>query len=310
MLKMTKNVYEANLVTHGGKFHADEVFATAFLSTIIDNPVVCRVLDVPTDLKKDVLVYDVGYGEFDHHMKDFNLRHASGVKYASFGLIFKKYGMDYLRRVDEEYAEMVFTMLEKELVEGIDAVDNGEFPVINAPYVYRSLDTIIGDFNCCWNEEVDNDIYFKQAVDIALMIFAATVKKCFAKASAKKIVDEAIEKSTNHIMVLDKHLPFKDFVITSSNPKANDILFVITPSNRNGYNINTIPKSKDTYLTRCDFPKEWGGLIDDDLQRVSGIKSAIFCHKTLFLAVCGTLDDAYLMAQKAILENFKNKNNN
>lgn len=306
MLKITKNIKEANLVTHSGKFHADDVFATAFMTTLIDDPVVCRVNSVDANLDSNVLVYDIGSGEFDHHMKDFDLRHESGVKYAAFGLLFRKYGMDYLNKIDPEYASEVFKMVEHDLVEGIDAVDNGEFPEINAIYNYKSIDAIIGDFNSAWDEDIDNDYNFMQAVDVALMIFAASVKKCFAKARAKKEVDEAIEKSSNHVMTLSRYMPFKDFILASNDDKAKDILFVITPSNRGGYNVHTVPRDKNTHLTRCDFPKAWGGLLDADLQKVSGVKSATFCHSSLFLATCRDLDDAYLMAKIAINEHNKN----
>ena len=305
MLKVTKKIEEANLITHGGKFHADDVFATAFLTTIIENPVVCRVNVLPDDFNSDAIVYDIGYGEYDHHMNDFNLRHNNGVKYASFGLVWKKFGLDYLNKIDSMYAETVYVMIEHDLVEGIDAVDNGEFPQINVDYNYKSIDTIIGDFNKTWDEDTDNDIYFKMAVELALKIFATVVKKCFAKAKAKEHVELAIEKSHDHVLFLDQYMPFKDFVINSDNPKAKDILFAITPSNREGYTIHTIPRSTNTHLTRCDFPAEWGGLVAEELQKKSGVKSAIFCHSTLFMAVCNDLDDAFLMARNAIENNEK-----
>lgn len=299
MIKITKNIDEANLITHSGKFHADDVFSTAFMSKIIDNPVVCRVNNV-LEVKEDVIVYDVGFGKFDHHQKNFDLRHDSGVKYASFGLLFKEFGLKYLETIDKQYAKIVFSMIEHDLIEGIDAIDNGEFPEINANFNYKSVDSIIGDFNASWDEEIDNDIYFMKAVEVADLIFSSVIKKCFSKAKAKKYVDEAIDNSNNHIMFLTQYMPFKDFVISSDNPKAQEILFVITPSNRGGYNIHTIPKDKNTHITRCDFPSSWGGLIDQELQEVSGVKSATFCHLSLFLAACECLDDAYLMAEKAI----------
>ena len=302
MIKITKNIEEANLVTHSGKFHADDVFSTAFMGKIVDNPVVCRVNSVP-NIKEDVIVYDVGFGCFDHHQKEFDLRHDSGVKYASFGLLFKEYGPKYLDSIDPNFSKIVFSMVEHDLVEGIDAIDNGEFPVIDASYSYKSLDSIIGDFNAGWDDDTDNDIYFMKALDVADMILTSVIKKSFSKAKAKDIVDEAIENSSEHVMVLDKYMPFKDFVISSNNIKAEDIYFCITPSNRGGYCIHTIPKNKSTHETRCDFPKSWGGLVDSELQEVSGVLSAKFCHVSLFLATCDTLDDAYLMIKKAILEN-------
>ncbi len=305
MFKITKDVKEANLITHSGKFHADDVFATAFLTWIIDNPVVCRINNVPDDIGSDVIVYDVGFGKFDHHQKEFDLRHENGVKYASFGLLYKEFGLEYLKSIYPNYtnyAEIVFSMVEHDIVESIDAIDNGEFPDVNTSYNYKSLDSIIGDFNVSWNEDVDNDIYFLNAVDVASVILSSSIKKCFAKALAKEKVDLAIENSSNHVMLLDEYMPFKDFVLSSNNPKALDILFCITPSNRGGYCVHTIPVSKGTYVTRLDFPKSWGGLVDLELQEVSGIKSASFCHSSLFLAVCGTLDDAYLMTKLAIDE--------
>jgi len=300
MLRITKNIEEANLITHSGKFHADDVFSTAFLSEIVSNPVVCRINNVPDVISDDVIVYDVGFGKFDHHQKEFDLRHDSGVKYASFGLLFKEYGLSYLEKIDSNYASSVFSMIEHDLVEGIDAIDNGEFPAIDASFNYKSIDGIIGDFNAVWNESIDNDIYFMEAVGVAKKILSCCIKRCFAKACAKEKVDLAIEKSKDHIMILDEYMPFKDFVISSNNTLANDIYFCITPSNRGGYCIHTIPKGKNTFATRCDFPSSWGGLVDLELQEVSGVKSARFCHSTLFLAVCGELSDAYLMANMAI----------
>ena len=34
-LKITKNIQEANCITHTGKFHTDEVFATVILSKVL-----------------------------------------------------------------------------------------------------------------------------------------------------------------------------------------------------------------------------------------------------------------------------------
>ena len=72
--------------------------------------------------------------------------------------------------------------------------------------------------------------------------------------------------------------------------RKSDILFCITPSNRGGYNVHTIPREKNTHITRCDLPSSWGGLCDKELQDVSGVESATFCHLSLFLGACGIGD--------------------
>ncbi|MBR4262612.1 MAG: MYG1 family protein [Bacilli bacterium] len=301
MLKITKNIDEANLITHASKFHADEVFATALLSKIYPNSTICRVNEVPSNISDEKIVYDIGFGIYDHHMKDFDLRHDSGVKYASFGLIFKEFGIKYLETIDKENALAAYTMIEHDLVEGVDAVDNGEFPIVTAPYNYKGIESLINDYNACWDDDTDNDLYFLQVVDIISSYFDRVVLHTLAKIKAKKYVDEAIINSSDYIMILDKYMPFKDIVITSELEQAKDILFAITPSNRGGYNIHTIPRDKSTHETRMDFPKEWGGLVDKELQKVSGVETAVFCHKELFLAVASTKEDALKMAKIAIL---------
>ena len=51
--------------THGGKFHADDVFSTALLQIVRPDIQVTRGFVVPDDF--DGIVYDVGGGMFDHH---------------------------------------------------------------------------------------------------------------------------------------------------------------------------------------------------------------------------------------------------
>lgn len=53
--------------THGGKFHADDVFATALLMIVRPDIKVTRGFVVPDGF--DGIVYDVGCGMFDHHQE-------------------------------------------------------------------------------------------------------------------------------------------------------------------------------------------------------------------------------------------------
>ena len=55
----------ANGFTHGGKFHADDVFSTALLQIVRPDIQITRGFTVPEDF--DGIVYDVGGGMFDHH---------------------------------------------------------------------------------------------------------------------------------------------------------------------------------------------------------------------------------------------------
>ena len=76
-LRMRYCCYEipANGFTHAGKFHADDVFATA-LQIIRPDIRITRGFVVPDDF--DGIVYDIGFGMFDHHQEPRQTR-ANGV---------------------------------------------------------------------------------------------------------------------------------------------------------------------------------------------------------------------------------------
>lgn len=88
---ITENVEEADLITHNGTFHSDEVFSTVFLlklasSYSLEEPLIqvgdivlekskqylklCRTSNISGDIKG--IVYDVGHGKFDHHQPGGN----------------------------------------------------------------------------------------------------------------------------------------------------------------------------------------------------------------------------------------------
>ena len=79
MIKLVNNYKEAKFITHSGVFHADDVFATAFLDLYFSNISVIRLDSVPLDIDNDVIIYDIGKGKFDHHRKDAIVRE-NGMK--------------------------------------------------------------------------------------------------------------------------------------------------------------------------------------------------------------------------------------
>ena len=77
---------DAKAFTHGGKFHADDVFSAALLLYLNPEITITRGNKVPEDY--DGIVFDIGRGEFDHHQKDSRVRE-NGVPYAAFGLLLR-----------------------------------------------------------------------------------------------------------------------------------------------------------------------------------------------------------------------------
>jgi len=80
--------------------------------------------------------------------------------------------------------------------------------------------------------------------------------------------------------------------------EAKEILFVAFPSNRGGYSIKTVPKSIDDRTARLDFPLEWGGKSQEELEKISNIDGLTFCHTARFIVACKDLDAVHAVLEK------------
>ncbi|HAB65787.1 MAG TPA: hypothetical protein DCE23_00320 [Firmicutes bacterium] len=297
-LKITNNVSEANLVTHDAKFHPDDVFSTVFMSKIVENPVVYRtsVRNVP---KTDAIIYDVGFGKFDHHGADSKCDE-NGMKYCSFGLLWEEYGLNYLKSINAIKPETLFTRIKETLIKQINGIDNGIFPTIEAPYKLLDLDKIIDLYNNTWDEKTDNNDNFMKAVKTANDIFELVIKREQSLLKADELVEQDINNVKDNILILRNYMPYSDTIFSSSNPKAKEIKIIITPSNRGGYDIKPITISKDSKELLIRFPSSYNGKQVDELRKLSGIKTIMFVHANGFLANTGTLEDAIELAKQAI----------
>ena len=97
----------ANGFTHAGKFHADDVFATALLQILRPDIKITRGFVVPDDF--DGIVYDIGFGMFDHHQEPRETR-PNGIPYAAFGLLWQVLGPGLVgerqaRLIDENFIQ-------------------------------------------------------------------------------------------------------------------------------------------------------------------------------------------------------------
>lgn len=300
MLKITKEIKEANLITHSGTFHPDDVFSTMFMSRIIENPVVCRT-NTPEEANQNAIIYDIGYGEFDHHGPNARMRNEE-LKYCSFGLLWEKYGYEYLKQIETEDIEMLFKKIDEKLIMQIDGIDNGVFPKVEAPYKLTDLDHVIDSFNKAWNEEVDNDDNFIMAVNVASSIFDRYILRENAKITAAKRVEKEIPNVKDNILFLNEYMPYSDAIFESTLPEAKDIKVVISPSNRGGYNIKPMTISKDSKELVVNYPESIRGLHNEELVNACNIKGARFIHISGFMSAADDLESAYEMA-KLLLEN-------
>lgn len=293
-LKMTNNIKEATLITHDGKFHPDDVFSTAFLTKYYGSGILYRTSNID-GASKGATIYDVGFTKFDHHGQNPEKR-TEKITYSSFGLLWREYGKDFLRKNNYTNIEKLFKGIDETLVTQIDAIDNGYFPKIVCEYNLLDLDKIIDQFNKRWYEENNNNENFLRAVDFASIIFDNVLKSEYAKIKAFEECAPFIEKCQGEILYLPKFIPYKDAIFEIQ----NDIKIIIFPSDRGGYAIKPKTKSKDSYELLVNFPKRLWGLHDEELVKASSIETATFIHKTGFIANAKTLDDATKLATLAL----------
>ncbi len=299
MIKIVTNIEEANCITHAGHFHADDIFATIFLEKVKGDILLYRANQLSNNTFKDKIVFDIGFGEFDHHQEKA-LTRENGLKYCAFGLLFEKFGKDYIRQLKVDDVEKAYNMFLREFVLQIDAIDNGVFLTNPKDYTVSSLAEVVEYFNPTWCEHTSLDEAFLEAIAIFQVIWNRIEKRIIDKLAASFKVLKEIEKSREGILILPEYMPFMDTVLTSDSMKAQELFFAVFPSNRGGYSVQAIHKQIGSYENRLDFPLEWGGKSKEELVFMTGIETFYFCHKGLFCASCDTLEDALMVARLAI----------
>lgn len=298
MIKIVNGEEQANAITHSGTMHADEVFATAFLEDYLGNRKVYRTNNIDyTKVQENTLIYDVGRGKFDHHQIDA-LKRDDGITYCSFGLLWKEFGKDYLKKKSFSNIDILWEYIDKDFIEGIDADDNGFFPKIDAIYKVKTLSNIIKIFNPSYDSYETESEQFIKAVDVAKKIFIEEVLYANGKVMANAIINKILDNldSNSKYLILDKFLPYEETILNRSD--MNNLLFVAFPSNRGGYVIKTIPKNLEDKTARVAFPSEWAGLEGKELEEKSKIPGLIFCHTGRFIVSCKDYDTVLKVLNK------------
>ncbi len=285
MIKLTNDLNEADFVTHAGNFHADDVFSSMFMARLYGDITLIRLNDYKDDGSK--IAFDIGLGKFDHHQANYNKKRANGIHYCGFGLLWQEYGLKYLRKIKVKYPEKVFNILDELLVIQIDAIDNGEY-FIDAPFNIYTLAGLIEQFRPKIGKKEDENECFLKAVSFADIIFEQILNDAIGKVYALNEIEKKKKTIKDNILILDKYIPYEYAIFKLE----LDVNFVVYPSNRGCYAAHTVPTKYKGFTPKIPFKKEWAGLRDEELQKVSGIKTAHFCHKKLFLATATTKEDA------------------
>lgn len=287
---------DKTIATHNGNFHADDVFSIAALKNIFPSSKLIRTRDVELIAKADIVVdvggeYDADTDRFDHHQRGGAGERENGIPYSSFGLIWKKYGVEICQG-NQDVAKAV----DSGLVSAIDALDCGH---VEGVYDGVSLSQTISMFNPTWQEDGDFDACFDEAVDFASRVLTRFIASANGGISAKAIVAKAVENAEDpRVIVLEKYTPWKRTVHALS----EEALYVVYPSQTGQWRIQTVPVELGSFDDRKSLPKQWAGLSDKELKEVTGIDDAMFCHNGLFIAGAESFESTMEMAAIALQE--------
>ncbi|BEI96184.1 hypothetical protein CcaverHIS631_0111330 [Cutaneotrichosporon cavernicola] len=320
--------------THSGTFHCDEALAV-FLLRLTDqfkdadlvrtrDPTKLEPLDIVVDVGG---VYDAEKERYDHHQRGFTevFGHGFSTKLSSAGLVYKHYGKHIIARTlnlaeEEDKVHTLWLQLYSELIESIDAIDNGVNIADGAlQYNQRTdLSSRVRRLNPRWNEPASDDVYDAKFAVASKMTGEEFLQQLdyFANAwlPARDIVAAAIEErwdvDPSGEIIMFKQVnecgPWKDhlFSIESTLQPPAHILYVLYPENPDKsdtkWRIQCVPKNSDSFENRKSLPEAWRGVRDADLEHVSGIPGAFFCHASGFIGGALTYSGVVAMARAAL----------
>ncbi|MEX0919377.1 MAG: MYG1 family protein [Parcubacteria group bacterium] len=292
------------IVTHNAKFHADDVFATASLFILLgkDKCEVIRTRDEALISSADYVVdvgnvYDEGKNLFDHHQREGAGARENSIPYASFGLVWKKFGKEICG------SEATALEIDRTIVQPIDATDNGvdiSKPLIDEVYQF-DLYSLVNQYRLTWKEEGNWDEKFLECVDWAMSILKRQIKITQDFGEAKLIVLEAYEKAPDkRVIVIDDKYDVGREIARSTLSKLPEPLFAVLYRKDHGnWQMVTINK-KDSFEARKDVPEAWRGYSGVELEEISGVPGSIFCHRGSFMCVTETKESVIALAEKAL----------
>ncbi|NBQ67377.1 MAG: MYG1 family protein [Nitrosomonadaceae bacterium] len=313
-------------ITHSSVFHADDVMACAVLDFVVQHDLeVVRTRNLTDELLASAnFVVDVGgkYDQvkyFDHHQPEGAGKRDSGGSYAAFGLIWKHFGMDYLRELRQRHpklealprAELLkcHKHIDETFVAMFDAHDTGELvggvcrnPANNSQvFDSYNLPQLVALFNPTpmiheFTEE-QQDKMFAAILPVAQSILSRVILKFFSRGLGVLQLDR-LDDGQQPILVLEEFCEWQGDVV-----KRPHIIYVLSPNPSNGHWSVFAAKSALGFgldNLRKPFPAHWAGLTDGELAAASGVIDAVFCHRNLFIASARSYEGAKQLAQKAL----------
>lgn len=328
--------------THDGNFHADEVLACALLRRLpawtdacivrTRDPSVLATCDAVVDVGG---VYDPATMRYDHHQRGFaetlDAAIHDRVKLSSAGLVYKHHGREVIRNAaksvretTEKGVDAAFVELYDQLVEAVDALDNGipQWPaatVEQARPLYAqctSLSARVARLNGLWNEEW-SDAAQRARFDAALEMVSRELDEMLrrevlgawlpGRAAVVRAMEDADVNApdvrSSGVLVLERYVPWKEHLHALEEAAAPPVLYVVYPEDDRHpggrWRVQAVAEAPGTFRCRRPLPEAWRGLDGKSLDAASGIPGCVFVHAAGFVGGHETRAGAVEMARVA-----------
>lgn len=315
------------IATHDGTFHADETTACAVITYLFDNASVIRTRD-PDLMEKADLIIDVSLQNderhYDHHSKEFTEGRENGIRYATAGLIWKKFGYDFLKKIAARELDFrpsatvfdaAFKRIDHDFMVMVDLNDNGQL----TDYVSKLADAkdeaqtalrdrLIEFYQCSpdipYIVAMQNlpsakgeaqDKAFMQTVKMLRQILVACSINALVTASGVERVLQCYKGG--EILVMQERLPWSQAVL--EHPEIfKDCLLAVYPDRNDRWRIQSLPVSKALrFKNRLSAPVGWRGLDGAALNQAAGLANLNFVHRSGFTGGADSYDDTMNMAE-------------
>jgi uncharacterized UPF0160 family protein len=293
------------ICTHSGRFHCDEVMATAMLEVCYDQELtICRTRDA-TKIKShqynyNSIVIDVGniYNPaklcFDHHQKSFKDTYGSNdILMSSCGLIWDEFAFDIISMVMRKTSKYftnatttgdVVASFYKNFVLSIDAGDNG---VVDTDSKKRYNSIILPSTIASYNTETPFDdekqkVAFRLAVNYCKTTLLVHLNKTITSAINNEenlvhfhngLENTRTELINYGILVIDRHMEVNKYL--NKFDIDQNFKFIIAKSPKNTFNIWTVNKKNKRFEPLMK-------IISEDKARELVGNNLIFVHKACF----------------------------
>lgn len=264
--------------THGGQAHMDDMASAGLLKAICPEIEIKRLgfKEEPV-YGDDTIVFDVGFGEFDHHQK-YHKRHEDGSSYCALSLLWEKFGLELCS--NNEY---MYNKIYRSVIKPIEITDTtgAQNPLSTFFRFKNASDTPIEAFN----RTVEEMTIFFNGVKEECKRIAPELER------AKKYYNEEIDGA---VFALPEDAPFIQTDIIAQ--VSERILYYVHKSDRGGFNIIAVG---DDGKNRKLIPLPGMSVANTEESKKLeefGLSTVTFLHTNRFIMVCQSYEQACLYA--------------